>query len=109
MVFIIGVEEDLLPHHKLGSDIAEERRLFYVGVTRAQQKLVMTHARQRKRYGKLREVLPSRFLTEVNPALYQNHTSGYRPVSVDSREALLKSLQEKLSGSMEKQKIDYPL
>ncbi len=109
IVFIIGVEEDLLPHHKLGSDIAEERRLFYVGVTRAQEQLLMTHTRERKRYGKLREVLPSRFLQEIDPKLYRHYPSGYRPVSVDSREALLKSLQEKLSGTMEKQKIDYPL
>jgi superfamily I DNA/RNA helicase len=109
VVFIIGVEEDLIPHHKLGSDIAEERRLFYVGVTRAQQRLVITHARQRKRHGKLRDVLPSRFLTEVSPHLYQHHTSGYRPVSEDSREAMLKSLQEKLSSNMEKQKIDNSL
>ncbi len=109
VVFIIGVEEDMIPHHKLGSDIAEERRLFYVGVTRAQQKLVMTHARQRKRYGKLRDVVPSRFLAEINPSLYQNHTSGYRPVSLDSREELLKSLEAKLNNTMAKQKIDYPL
>ncbi len=106
VVFIIGVEEDMIPHHKLGSDIAEERRLFYVGVTRAKERLVMTYARQRKRYGKLRDVLPSRFLTEIDPHFYHNHSTGYRPVSADSKEALLASLREKLSGQMEKQKVD---
>ncbi len=57
IVFVIGVEEDLIPHQRLGSDIAEERRLFYVGVTRAKEHLIMTHARLRKRHGKLRDVL----------------------------------------------------
>lgn len=106
VVFVIGVEEDMIPHHKLGSDIAEERRLFYVGVTRAKEHLMMTHARERKRYGKMREVIPSRFLTEIDPELYQHYPSGYRPVSTENRANLLADLQAKLSQNMEKQKID---
>ena len=42
VVLFIGCEEDLLPHRTLGSDVSEERRLFYVGVTRAKQRLVLT-------------------------------------------------------------------
>lgn len=106
VVFIIGVEEDLIPHQRLGSDIDEERRLFYVGVTRAQERLLLTHTRARKRYGKLREVLPSRFLQEINPQLYQHYPNGFRSVADDIKEQLLKSMQEKLALSMEKQKIE---
>jgi DNA helicase II / ATP-dependent DNA helicase PcrA len=106
VVFIIGIEEDMIPHHRLGSDISEERRLFYVGVTRAQEKLVMTHARLRKRYGKMREVLPSRFLQEVNPVFYTHHSTGYRPVCENARDQMLKNLQDKLAASMEKQRIE---
>lgn len=106
VVFIIGVEEDILPHHKLGSDIAEERRLFYVGVTRAKEHLIMTYAKERKRYGKMREVAPSRFLLEVSNDLYSHHTNGYRPMSESSRDLMLSQLQEKLANSMEKQRVE---
>src|SRR5262249_13357007 len=56
LVFLLGLEEDLLPHAKLGQNVDEERRLFYVGVTRAQKHLIVTRCRQRKRYGQLRPV-----------------------------------------------------
>ncbi|MCJ8277936.1 MAG: ATP-binding domain-containing protein, partial [Bdellovibrionales bacterium] len=104
--FIIGVEEDIIPHHKLGSDTAEERRLFYVGVTRAKERLVMSYAKERKRYGKMREVAPSRFLLEISNDLYSHHTSGFRPMNEQSRDLLLSQLQAQLSQSMEKQKIE---
>lgn len=106
IVFIIGVEEDLIPHHRLGSDISEERRLFYVGVTRAQERLVMTHCRQRKRYGQLREVIPSRFLQEIDPQLYSHYPDGFRPVKVEERLSMLEKLKAQLDASMEKQRIE---
>jgi DNA helicase-2/ATP-dependent DNA helicase PcrA len=109
IVFVIGVEEDLIPHQRLGSDIAEERRLFYVGVTRAKEHLIMTHTRLRKRHGKLREVLPSRFLSEIDPQFYEHYPSGYRPVSEDSKTDLLEKLKSQLAQNMEKQKIDNSL
>jgi DNA helicase-2/ATP-dependent DNA helicase PcrA len=71
VVFIVGCEEDLLPHkrgHKR-SDIDEERRLFYVGMTRAQQKLILTHARTRFLFGQTVESTPSRFLEDIENAL----------------------------------------
>lgn len=58
-VILAGLEEDLLPHKNLGSDIDEERRLFYVGVTRAKKRLVMSRCQQRKRNGVVRPVAPS--------------------------------------------------
>jgi len=66
-VFLVGVEEELLPHRNCMDEagIEEERRLAYVGITRARQTLTLTHARQRKRYGEIIDCEPSRFLTEL--------------------------------------------
>ena len=67
-VFMVGLEEDLLPHRKSveqGGEISEERRLCYVGITRARERLWMSYARQRGQRGKLVPRTPSRFLEEV--------------------------------------------
>ncbi len=66
-VFLVGMEEELLPHRSSieEDNIEEERRLAYVGITRAQQTLTMSYARQRKRYGELVDTEPSRFLFEM--------------------------------------------
>jgi DNA helicase-2/ATP-dependent DNA helicase PcrA len=65
VVILAGLEEDLLPHKTLGSDIDEERRLFYVGLTRAQYKLILSRCTQRKKQGVVRTAVPSRFLLEI--------------------------------------------
>lgn len=66
-VFLVGFEEDLIPHHvSIQEDsIEEERRLAYVGITRAQRTLNITMARSRKRYGERMVCEPSRFLEEL--------------------------------------------
>lgn len=66
-VFMIGMEEDLLPHRNSidTNNIEEERRLTYVGITRAQRTLTMTLAGKRKQFGELSETVPSRFLNEL--------------------------------------------
>lgn len=69
-VFLAGLEEGLLPHSrtlKSEPEIEEERRLFYVGMTRAKQSLVLTRANYRRSYGeeRLRSSAPSRFLAEI--------------------------------------------
>jgi ATP-dependent DNA helicase Rep len=66
-VFLTGMEEELLPHRNSIEDesIEEERRLAYVGITRAQRTLTMTYAAKRKRYGKIVSCEPSRFLDEL--------------------------------------------
>ncbi|MFI0473143.1 DNA helicase Rep [Halomonas sp. HMF6819] len=66
-VYLMGLEEDLLPHRnaiEVGT-VEEERRLAYVGITRARRTLTMTLARQRKAYGELMDCQPSRFLDEL--------------------------------------------
>lgn len=66
-VYLVGMEEELLPHRvSIDEDqIEEERRLAYVGITRAQRELCMTLARQRRRGGELQDCEPSRFLEEL--------------------------------------------
>jgi superfamily I DNA/RNA helicase len=65
VVFIAGVEEDILPHKKSEGDIEEERRLFYVGITRAMKELYITYTGHRQKYGKDVPSNPSRFLEEL--------------------------------------------
>lgn len=66
-VFLVGMEEELLPHRSSIEDenIEEERRLAYVGITRAQRSLTLTYAAKRKRYGELVACEPSRFIQEL--------------------------------------------
>ncbi len=67
-VFLVGVEEELLPHKRtieMGLDFGEERRLCYVGMTRARKRLWMSYAKTRMRYGRLEPRTPSRFLDEL--------------------------------------------
>jgi ATP-dependent DNA helicase Rep len=66
-VFMIGMEEDLLPHRNSieENNIEEERRLAYVGITRAQRTLTMTYAAKRKQFGETSDTTPSRFLDEL--------------------------------------------
>lgn len=68
-VFIVGMEEDLLPHKTSieEDNIEEERRLAYVGVTRAQLSLTFTLAKKRQKYGEITECEASRFLAEIPP------------------------------------------
>ncbi len=96
-VLLVGIEEDLIPHKRLGSDIDEERRLFYVGITRAQKKLVMTYCQQRKKMGVVKPVFSSRFLREVSENLYTQYEHGARPVSGLARESLVSDFLKKLN------------
>jgi ATP-dependent DNA helicase Rep len=66
-VFLMGMEENLLPHRNsiASNTIEEERRLAYVGITRAQRTLTLTLAQQRKQYGEKVKCTPSRFIDEL--------------------------------------------
>ena len=84
LVFLVGMEEGLFPHSRTllaPDDIEEERRLCYVGMTRAMDTLILTRARYRRRYGTdLPEAsVASRFLEEVPEALLQDIGSPRRP------------------------------
>ena len=69
-VFIVGLEEELFPSQMMLSsraDLEEERRLFYVAITRAKQKIFLSYALNRYRFGRLKNCEPSRFLDELDP------------------------------------------
>ena len=79
LVFITGVEEGLFPHSMSADDptrLEEERRLCYVGMTRARQQLVLTHAESRRLHGREEYPLPSRFLREIPPELIEEVRGG---------------------------------
>lgn len=66
-VFITGLEDGILPHSRSIDDLSsleEERRLFYVGITRARKKLIITHAKQRMIFGRRNQSMKSRFLPQ---------------------------------------------
>ena len=91
-VFIVGVEDGLFPHkNSLGDDetpdtIDEERRLFYVALTRARWRLWMSRALVRQRYGRTVDTEPSRFLAEIVPAR-MDHQEGLAMEPVDDEAA----------------------
>ncbi|MDP1609007.1 MAG: UvrD-helicase domain-containing protein [Chlamydiales bacterium] len=76
-VFLVGLEDHILPHEKssMETGIEEERRLFYVGITRAQKHLTLSMSRSRLRMGKLQPTNPSRFLFEIPKELLQPTTA----------------------------------
>jgi len=73
-VYVVGMEEDLFPSQMMlasRADLEEERRLFYVAITRAEKKLTLSYALQRYRFGHLRPCEPSRFLDELDQRYVQ--------------------------------------
>ncbi|PZF97298.1 UvrD-helicase domain-containing protein [Micromonospora deserti] len=76
VVFLVGAEDGLLPLRWPGATpdddaVAEERRLFFVGLTRAQDRLYVSHAAKRNRHGSERECVPSPFLDAIDPGLFE--------------------------------------
>jgi len=86
VVFMAGLEEELFPHsrsHEGAEELEEERRLCYVGMTRAMEKLYLTHARRRRIFGDYQFNPPSRFLAEIPAQLLDQPASGglHKPAS----------------------------
>ncbi|MBF0621102.1 MAG: UvrD-helicase domain-containing protein [Magnetococcales bacterium] len=82
VVFLVGVEEEMLPHKMAMKDgehaLEEERRLAYVGMTRAREKLYLTCARQRFLFRERVRPLPSRFIAEIPKEIIENKGIGTR-------------------------------
>ena len=77
-VFLAGLEEGIFPHSRSlnnNTEMEEERRLMYVGVTRAKQKLYITYAKRRQMWGDTKYFPPSRFLVEIPENLTERHLS----------------------------------
>jgi DNA helicase-2/ATP-dependent DNA helicase PcrA len=83
-VFITGLEEDLFPHQRMGTtknkeDGEEERRLFYVAITRARKKIFLTYANTRTIFGSTQSNTPSQFISDIDENLIENdQTFEYR-------------------------------
>ena len=78
VVFVVGVEEDLFPSQMMittREDLEEERRLFYVAITRSMKKLYLTYSNTRYRYGMLKDCQVSRFIKEINPMYLESESN----------------------------------
>lgn len=116
VVFIVGVEEDLFPSQMMISsreDLEEERRLFYVAITRAMKKLYLTYSSTRYRYGMLKDCEKSRFIKEISPAYldfdnFNNNRSLVSNVLKEKRRNLspVKKLTTSKSSSFKSSDID---
>ncbi|MFW5645523.1 MAG: ATP-dependent helicase, partial [Bacteroidota bacterium] len=81
-VFVVGLEEDLFPSHMANStpkELEEERRLFYVAITRAEKKLYLSYAGSRYKWGLLTHCNPSKFITEIDEKFLQLPQNFGRP------------------------------
>lgn len=91
IVYMVGLEEGIFPHVNSyvgpSDEVEEERRLCYVGITRAREKLHLSYATQRRMYGATHHNLPSRFLNEIPTGLYDTRarfsSGGYRDEDED--------------------------
>ena len=92
IVFICGLEEDLFPTARALEEartnpesLEEERRLFYVGITRARERLYLSHAERRFAFGAFRESAPSRFVDEIPTDLLHKNRSRHQSYSAPRR------------------------
>jgi superfamily I DNA/RNA helicase len=101
-VYVVGLEEGLLPHTRSiqENSLEEERRLFYVAVTRAMDRLTLSHCAARKKYGQLVPAHPSRFLVEIPPDLVEDGNARARaPVAVQDGKKLFAGMLDALDAS----------
>ncbi|MBM2838647.1 MAG: ATP-dependent helicase PcrA [Deltaproteobacteria bacterium] len=105
IVFIIGMEDGLFPHSRTKDDpegLEEERRLCYVGMTRAQNKLYLLNARERRVFGREQINMPSMFIEEIPSALLERVGAGFKPAptipSSRSNQAMEEFLSKQING-----------
>ncbi len=102
VVFVAGAEDSFLPHQRAieeaPENIEEERRLFYVAITRAKEKLFISSCRSRRIMREKRDQIPSRFIEEIPENLYAIHKDE-KPVSAEDAAGFFASLKERISGS----------
>jgi ATP-dependent DNA helicase UvrD/PcrA len=108
-VYIVGMEEDLFPSQMMLSsraDLEEERRLFYVAITRAEQKVFLSYALSRYRFGRLKSCEPSRFIDEIDQRFIKESskfggrsTQPIRKESTQYAKNLIRSVSAKPSNN----------
>lgn len=102
-VFFVGMEEELMPHKKTiidNSDVNEERRLCYVGITRARKRLIMTYAKERKIYGKMIPRFKSRFVIELSQCFREVDRTNFGDMSEDEVKTFKKNFFGNLMDSL---------
>ncbi len=108
-VYVVGLEEDLFPSQMMLSsraDLEEERRLFYVAITRAEKKLTFSYATTRYRFGKLKSCEPSRFLTEMDQS-YFRMSRRYVGEPVSAQTVTVSKPKLNLSPVQSRPKVSY--
>lgn len=111
VVFLVGMEEGFLPHQRTldeGSDISEERRLCYVGITRAKERLFFTRTKNRVRYGKALPRYPSRFIDDISKELIETRDESLvpdlsSPEAREKHETRVQGFLSELRGILSKQ------
>jgi DNA helicase-2/ATP-dependent DNA helicase PcrA len=106
-VYIVGLEEDLFPSQMMLSsraDLEEERRLFYVAITRAQKRLFLTYATSRYRFGRLKNCEKSRFIDDIDPTYIKvstKHSSSMEssPVSSGYAKTLVSGIKKTMASA----------
>jgi superfamily I DNA/RNA helicase len=104
MVFLVGMEEELLPHKKCIAEpggLSEERRLAYVGVTRAREKLIMSYCKERMMYGKKSPRFRSRFINELNKHYTEQDRTTFGHLSEEEAQDYKKSFFANLMDTLE--------
>jgi superfamily I DNA/RNA helicase len=99
-VFVVGLEDGLLPHSrsKIEGTLDEERRLFYVAVTRAMQTLTISHCGGRKKYGQTLPCQPSPFLKELPADLVEcSDSKSKQPIAPESGKSLFAAMREAIA------------
>lgn len=104
LVFLVGMEEELLPHKKCIAEpggLSEERRLAYVGVTRARERLIMSHCKERMLYGKKTPRFRSRFINELTANFTEQDRTTFGHLSEQEAEDYKKSFFSNLMDTLD--------
>ena len=103
VVFLVGMEEGIFPHNMsiMENNLEEERRLCYVGITRAKERLYITNAKRRMLYGKDNMNMPSRFIAEIDPNLIEKNETADRELKIiDKKEMYTEDNNDIVKGSV---------
>ena len=102
VVFMVGMEEGIFPHNMsiMEDNIEEERRLCYVGITRAKEKLYLTNAKRRMIYGKDQMNVPSRFIAEIKDDLLEKNEINKEEKIIKKGEMYTKDNSDIVKGSI---------
>ena len=98
-VFVAGLEQDLFPHRRLSretitaNEAEEERRLFYVALTRARKKIFLTYAETRTIFGERNMTIPSEFIFDIDEKDVEHETTNEDPFDLDNRSAKMRYIE----------------